>query len=97
MPFLVMALAWAVRWGLKLPGDRPVTPKKSTYLNPPLKKYPVTAADLAFGKKQVDQMMHDRPVMALLVKKGDVIYEWTVRQFAGESLGHRIMWYSVFH
>lgn len=68
----------------------PFTPKL-----PPLKKFPLTASDLAFGQKQVDQMMRDRPAMAQLVEKGDVIYEWTVRQFAGESLGHRILWRPV--
>lgn len=63
---------------------------------PPLKKYPLTASDLAFGQKQVDRMMHDRPTMSQLVKKGDVIYNWTVRQFAGESIGHRILWMPTF-
>lgn len=37
-------------------------------------------------------MLRDRPRMARFVKKGDVIWNWTVRQFAGEGLGNRITW-----
>lgn len=50
--------------------------------------------DLQFGRQQVDQMMRDREEMGTCVEKGDVIYEWAARQFAGEAVGQRIYWSS---
>ncbi len=59
---------------------------KSTYA----KK--VIQDDLVFGMTQVDKMLKDRKPMGNLVKKGDPIYNWTARQFAGEACGERISW-----
>jgi len=50
------------------------------------------AEDLEFGRQQVDQMMSDREEMRTYVEKNDVIYNWAVRQFAGEAAGQRIYW-----
>ncbi len=52
----------------------------------------VSQDDLVFGMTQVDKMMKDRKPMSFLVKKGDPIYTWVVRQFAGEACGERISW-----
>lgn len=40
-------------------------------------------------------MMRDRPAMANLVHKGDVIYEYAARQFGGASSHRRILWDST--
>jgi hypothetical protein len=63
------------------------TPQQVTL--PPTK---LSAVDLQFGRQQVDQMMRDRSEMATCAQKSDIIYEWTVRQFAGEATGERIYW-----
>ncbi len=52
----------------------------------------LTKADLAHGEAQVKKMIADRPIMARYVSKGDRVWTWTVRQFAGEGLGVRIFW-----
>ncbi|HEY0075720.1 MAG TPA: hypothetical protein VGB77_16590 [Abditibacteriaceae bacterium] len=61
-----------------------------------VRKFPITAEDLRHGETQVDQMMRDRPLMSTWVKKGDVIYNWVARRFAGESVGQRVYWLSDF-
>lgn len=58
----------------------------------PSEKYPVTEADLAFGEKQLEQLLMDRPQMAKHVKKGDPVWTWIIRQFAGEHTGVRYRW-----
>jgi len=52
----------------------------------------VSQDDLIYGITQVDKMMNDRKPMGFLVKKGDPIYSWAVRQFAGEACGEHIAW-----
>lgn len=52
----------------------------------------LTDEDIAYGEQQVGNMLHDRPQMATCVKKGDWLWGWAVRQFAGEALGCRIRW-----
>lgn len=37
-------------------------------------------------------MLRDRPDMARFVSQGEPVYEWAVRQFAGEGTGYRIQW-----
>ncbi len=44
------------------------------------------------GEKQLSKMLRDRPNMQRFIKKGDFIWEWCVRQFAGESVGEPIEW-----
>lgn len=58
--------------------------------------FPITSADLQHGCQQVDRMMRDREAMAQVVKRGDAIYEWATRQFAGELTGQRIFWSAGF-
>ena len=55
-------------------------------------KGPLTAAEIEQGKKQVEQMLKDRPAMAQYGGKADVLYDWATRKFAGEDLGERILW-----
>jgi len=54
--------------------------------------YKVTADDLAFGDKQVESMLHDRPQMARNIDRQSPIWQWCARQFAGEAYGQRIDW-----
>ena len=55
----------------------------------------LSQADLVYGEKQTTRMLKDRPRMANYVSKGDPVWTWTVRQFAGEGLGARILWNAV--
>ncbi len=59
---------------------------------PPSHLVQLRAGDMEFGRQQVDQMMADRKKMRNCVDKNDVIYNWAVRQFAGEAAGQRIYW-----
>ncbi len=51
--------------------------------------------DLEHGRKQVRQMLSERPEMARHVTEDDPLFDWTVRQFAGENLGQVIWWSPV--
>lgn len=59
---------------------------KSTYAKS------LSTDDLLYGMEQTDKMMEDRKPMAFLVKKGDPIYNWVSRQFAGEACGEHVAW-----
>jgi hypothetical protein len=48
--------------------------------------------DLAFGERQVEQMVMDRPKMAGYLQKDDPVWRYCVRQYAGEAVGQRITW-----
>ncbi len=50
----------------------------------------VSAADLEYGEMQLRTMLKGRPKMLECVKPGDPVWNWTVRQFAGEGTGARI-------
>jgi tetratricopeptide (TPR) repeat protein len=52
----------------------------------------LSAEALAHGEVQVERMLKDRPEMAKHVTKGDKIWTWAVRKFAGEDLGALIDW-----
>lgn len=60
----------------------------------------LTVELLAHGRRQVEQMLRDRPNMAAyptksgfkLVKPTDPFYEWAVRKFAGEDTGSPVFW-----
>src|SRR5580692_5051398 len=54
--------------------------------------FAVSDADLAHGELQTKKMLHDRPEMARYVNQQSPIWQWCVRQFAGASLGQRILW-----
>lgn len=56
------------------------------------KLHHLTNADLNHGMKQVDEMMKDLPRMSDYVSKGDPIYLWSARQFAGEHTGVHFFW-----
>lgn len=64
-------------------GETPPPPSTNTVLS---------ANDLQFGREQVEQMLRDREEMATCVAPGDPVYQWAVRQFAGEATGHRTYW-----
>lgn len=51
-----------------------------------------TADALRHGHAQVERMLKDRPAMALYVKKGDAVWTWAARQFAGAHFKTRIDW-----
>jgi len=55
-------------------------------------QFPLTAEDLVYGEYQVERMIHDRPEMSKPVQKGDPVWTWAVRQFAGDYTGSRFAW-----
>lgn len=55
-------------------------------------KTTLTEADLEHGRKQVAQMLADRPAMRPADGDASPLCQWAVRKFAGEDLGHRIVW-----
>jgi tetratricopeptide (TPR) repeat protein len=59
--------------------------RSATYREP-------TADDLTHGRRQVEQLLKDRPEMARFVTPDDEIYQWAVRKFAGEDVPGRILW-----
>lgn len=69
--------------------------KPEPVIKVPRDSFPISKKDLFWGRLQVDRMMKDRPAMAQLVRKGDVIYEYAARQFAGASNHRRIIWDST--
>jgi tetratricopeptide (TPR) repeat protein len=44
------------------------------------------------GEEQIRQMLSDRPRLAELVTEGDALWNWVVRQFAGEGYGQPVFW-----
>ncbi|MCX6382825.1 MAG: hypothetical protein NT023_25650 [Armatimonadetes bacterium] len=60
---------------------------------PPLiVKKSLTKSSLQWGEKQLVQMLHDRPALQGFIQKGDPVWTWVVRQFAGEGLGGKVEW-----
>ena len=59
-------------------------------LPPP--RYVPSAKDLAYGEQQVMKMVRDRPQMRGYVRRGDPVWQYCVRQFAGEGIGSHIAW-----
>jgi tetratricopeptide (TPR) repeat protein len=55
-------------------------------------KKPLTAEAVAHGKRQIRQMLQDRPAMAKYSDKAAVLYDWAERKFAGEDLRLPIHW-----
>ena len=50
------------------------------------------AGKLKHGRRQVDQMLRDRPAMAKYGKETDFLRRWAERKFAGEDFGSLIDW-----
>lgn len=63
--------------------------KKNTANRPP---YPLNYQQLAWGEEQLVHLLKDRPAMAAYVQKGDPVWEWMVREFAGEWCEGGIEW-----
>lgn len=61
----------------------------------PPPKRPLSSADMAFGEKQVETMVRDRPEMGKYVHPGDPIWEFCAHQYGGEAIGQRILWNSA--
>ncbi len=57
----------------------------------------LTPEQLKWGEKQLKQMLKDRPAMALYVTQGDDLWNWTVRQFAGEVSGVEVGWNNTWY
>lgn len=55
----------------------------------------LTAADLAFGERQVEQMVKDRPEMLSWVEPNDAVWTHCARAFGGDAVGERIFWDST--
>ena len=55
-------------------------------------KNKLAADSLAFGERQVQQMLKDRPLMAHYGDKAKPLYQWAARKFAGEDLDNKIQW-----
>lgn len=51
-----------------------------------------SADDLAHGETQLRTMLLQRPAMAEYIEEGDILWQWTVRQFAGAHLPTTISW-----
>jgi hypothetical protein len=52
----------------------------------------VSKDDLAFGEAQTDAMVHDRPRMLEFAKRGDNLWDWVSKHFAGASTGEKFYW-----
>lgn len=91
---LVAALAVAYGWiwvHQRLPKSSPSTDRPRAQPLTPVRRA-LSAADLAHGKQQLENMLSRRPAMRQHVKPGDEIYAWAQRQFAGEWLQTRVYW-----
>jgi hypothetical protein len=75
--------------GDRIPGVLDAPPDREAAQKPP---YSLDAFQLAWGKSQVKQMLKDRPEMASYVREGDDLWNWTVRQFAGEYIKGGVQW-----
>ena len=54
--------------------------------------YPLNPSQLAWGESQLEEMLKDRPEMAKYVTRGDDLWDWIVRQFAGEWVHGGVEW-----
>lgn len=78
-----------VRTGDVIAGVLDAPPDTEAGQKPP---FPLNASQMAWGKTQLRQMLKDRPAMAKYVKEGDDLWNWTVRQFAGEYVKGGVQW-----
>jgi uncharacterized protein len=75
--------------GDRIPGVLEAPPAETTPDHPP---YSLDKDQMAWGKAQFEKMLKDRPNMAKYVREGDGLWDWTVRQFAGEWEKGGIEW-----
>ena len=54
--------------------------------------FQLDAQKLTWGESQFVQILHDRPAMAKYVRRGDPVWNWAVRQFAGEWVQGGVKW-----
>lgn len=52
----------------------------------------LSKSDLEHGEHQLRAMLTDRPRMMTYVAVGDPVWNWMIRQFAGEGVGSRVFW-----
>ena len=52
----------------------------------------LSAEAMEHGRRQVAQMLHDRPAMAEFEKDAGFLRDWAARKFAGEDFGELIDW-----
>lgn len=58
----------------------------------PWEKAKLSLKALKHGRRQLQQMLADRPNMAQYGGKADVLYQWAVQKFAGEDIHQEIFW-----
>ncbi len=74
--------------------------KKAIALNPkdagadykPSSDKPLSEEAIRHGRRQVEQMLRDRPAMAEFFEDSAVLRDWAARKFAGEDFGEPIDW-----
>gem|GEM_PF-1968334 len=54
--------------------------------------YKPTKDDLAHGKLQTEQMLHDLPAMKQWLTKGNPFYDFAVEHYAADAKGNSIFW-----
>jgi hypothetical protein len=47
---------------------------------------------LAWGERQLERLLKDRPAMTSYIRRGDDLWKWMVHQFAGEYVEGGIWW-----
>jgi hypothetical protein len=53
---------------------------------------PKKQPDVSFGRRQIDQMLVDRPDMAGVVDDDDPVLVWIINGLNGERIGRRVYW-----
>lgn len=77
--------------GVLIPDVLKAPPADATSDQPP---YSLDNNQLAWGKAQFEKMLKDRPIMNRYVRVGDSLWDWTIRQYAGEWVKGGIEWNS---
>jgi len=54
--------------------------------------FKLTRTQMKWGERQLKRLLTDRPGMGKYVQRGDPVWNWTVRQFAGEHVEGGIEW-----
>jgi tetratricopeptide (TPR) repeat protein len=55
-------------------------------------KTPITAESTEHGKRQLAQLLLDRPNMKKYGDKAKELYDWAIRKFSGEDFNNKIFW-----
>jgi hypothetical protein len=97
----LVAIIWLATAGINKPSPRnspeallsaPRSHRQFVSKSAPILKVALSAADLAFGEKQVERMVNDRPEMKRYVGKEDAVWQFCARGFAGETCGKHVNW-----